>query len=221
MSMLELLDTNDEFFGDHVFSVRHLMQWLDAKGLALPIQPGITEHLFVQVCALLCEIQSYAYESISHEKSVSIVRRQMRENDRFHAPIARVKISCDVAAQWRSMLVEAVGEGELTLLNYASKLPVIVARASEDRVSTDVVHDRSGSGHDWKEKAWGLAAIIRNANLERGWGYDKLTVAAEIEKMFGPDKLNLRTKTGKTIDRNYIVRYALSGWSKRFGSSGK
>jgi hypothetical protein len=221
MSTLELSDAGDEFFGDNVFSVRHLMLWLDRKGLALPVRCGITEYLFVQVCALLNEIQSYAYESITHEKSVSLVMRDVEGDERFYEPISKVKISCHVAHQWREILVKSVSAGDLTLLDYASKLPVVAAASAPDRVVRMAPYEPQKSGHEWKETAWALAAEIHKVNFARGWGYDKLTVAAEIEKILGPSKLNMKTKTGKAIDRNYIVRYALTGWNKRFGVDSK
>lgn len=212
MTMLELSNADDDYFGDNLFSAQHLTAWLNAKGLILPVDPRIKSYLFVQVYALLSEIQSYAYESISNEKSYALALRGLAHPENFYRPASRIKVSVDVADQWRALLIAAVQSGELMLLDYASKLPVLAAVSAPAARQGD-----NGSGHEWKAKAWALAAEIHKVNFARGWGHDKLTVAAEIEKMFGPGRLNLTTKTGRPIDRAYIVRYALQGWSKRFG----
>lgn len=212
MTTLELSNANDDYFTDNLFSVQHLKAWLNVKGLTLPADQRINGYLFVQVCALLSEIQGYAYDSISDEKSYALALRGLAHPEHFYRPASRIKVSVNVADQWRALLITAVQTGELMLLDYASKLPVLA------RVSAPPARQGDNeNGHEWKAKAWAMAAEIHQVNLARGWGHDKVTVAAEIEKMFGPDHLNLTTKTGRPIDRAYIVRYALQGWSKRFG----
>ena len=130
-----------------------------------------------------------------------------------------MKVSFAAANQWRELFIAAVLNGELKLLDYASKLPVLApAAAPVGRSGHELRQGANEVGHEWRAKAWALAMGIHKESLARGWGHDKLSVAAEIEKMFGPDQLNLTTKTGRPISRDYIVRYALKGWSKHFGS---
>lgn len=218
--MLEFSNADDEYFGDNVFSVKHLLAWLDAKGLVLPVYGSVKSGMFVQVCALLSEVQNYAYETISDEKAYALALRGLAHPENFYKPASRIKISFDAAGQWRDMLISAVQSGELMLLDYASKLPVL-APASEPASRIGQGSPKGDDGHEWKSKAWALAAEIHAVNLARGWGHDKQTVAGEIAKMFGPDQLDLKTKTGRPIDRAYIVRYALGGWRERFGMAGK
>lgn len=218
MSTLELNHAVDDFFGDNLFSVRHLMAWLDAKGFALPVSHRINSYAFAQVCALLSELQDYAYDNLSNEKSHALARRDLTHPENFYPPASRMKVSFAAANQWRELFIAAVSNGELKLLDYASKLPVLApAAAPAGRSGQELRQGVNEVGHEWHAKAWALAADIHKDNLARGWGYDKESVAKEIEKLFGPDQLNLKTKTGRPITWHYIVRYALEGWSKHFG----
>jgi hypothetical protein len=218
MSTLELSTAADYYFGDKLFSTSHFTNWLNAKGLTLPVDLRIQGYMFLQVYALLSEIQSYAFSHLPVEKACAMVQKDIELSKCQYKPAARLQISFKVRDQWRSLLIETVAAGELTLFDYASKLPVAVPSAVPVTDEEDSqAEPQAGNGHEWKEKAWTMAEDIHKNNSAKGWGTDKKSVAKEIEKMFGPDQLNLTTKTGKSIGYEYIVRHALGGWNERFG----
>ena len=71
------------------------------------------------------------------------------------------------------------------------------------RKSVSELFEQAGSEH--RNSASGINAVYDIENPLRA-------------ELFGPEQLNLTTKTGRPISRDYIVRYALKGWSKHFGS---
>ena len=217
MTTLELSVADDPIFGDTVISTSHFLAWLNDNHLALPACPQIKTYAYLQVYALLAEIEAYTFQNLPQDKAASLAIAGLAHPEYFRPTTARMTVSSRVGDKWRELLVSAVEAGELVPLEYASKLPcALPQRAVEVSPDSNATADtKDDDGHEWKAKAWNLAESIYAASKARGWGYDKKSVANEVAQLL--DQLSVRTKTGLKITADFVIREAFKGWSTHFG----
>jgi hypothetical protein len=115
----------DREFGSHLLSVANLTAWATKQGLEVSSQPSVERFQFVQVEALLCAIEC----KVQDETSVAMASEILGANsylaqDRIAGSNPRWLLGADAHQKWRDLIGQAVMNGELSLLDYGSKLPI-------------------------------------------------------------------------------------------------
>ena len=192
-------------FGSQLLHTGDLMAWAESKRLHLPDIAGFE---FVQVEALLCAIER---QDLTPEQAFEIVANDpaLKNHRAADDPItARWLLGAAAHKKWRELLSVAIERHELTLLDFASKLP-INAPATDTATPAPVADDA------WKTKAQNRAReIVKDAKArDRYPSQENLgdLIAAEFRKagIVGTDRKPL---TGSTIKR-----HALKGISSATG----
>jgi hypothetical protein len=125
-------DLADREFGSALLSVEKLTAWAQDKDLELMTLPSLTGYRFVQAEALLCAI-GRGVNNLTPEQAVAIVKadpvlskhRAVTEPSGYVDPTTcRWLLGGDAHVSWRRLLESAIEKKELTLLNFASKLPI-------------------------------------------------------------------------------------------------
>jgi hypothetical protein len=125
-------DLADREFGSALLSVEKLTAWAQDKDLELMTLPSLTGYRFVQAEALLCAIER-GVNNLTPEQAVAIVKadpvlskhRAVTEPSGYVDPTTcRWLLGADAHVSWRRLLESAIEKKELTLLNFASKLPI-------------------------------------------------------------------------------------------------
>jgi hypothetical protein len=130
MSILFHADLVDRDFGTHLLSVNRLTAWAQTKDLELVTMPPIDGFKFVQVEALLCAIERAVSTNTTLAEAAAIVQSTpFLAQDRAAKTAPRWLVGADAHQQWRHLIEQAVNDGELSLLNYGSKLPIKQAPA--------------------------------------------------------------------------------------------
>lgn len=128
-------DLAEREFGSALLSVSRLTTWVQDKDLELVTVPPLAGYRFVQAEALLCAIERGA-NSLTPEQAAKIVQadpilskhRAVTNPDGYIDPItSRWLLGADAHLSWRRLLENAIEKQELTLLNFASKLPIQAA----------------------------------------------------------------------------------------------
>jgi hypothetical protein len=118
-------DIVDREFGSHLLSVQKLVAWANGKGLELVTLPTLDGYQFVQAEALLSAIER-AIQTNTSEKDAAAVAQSttVLAQDRAAEIAPRWLCGADAAQQWRREIGQAVKDGELSLLESGSKLPI-------------------------------------------------------------------------------------------------
>ena len=108
-------------FGSQLLHTGDLMAWAESKRLHLPDIAGFE---FVQVEALLCAIER---QDLTPEQAFEIVANDpaLKNHRAADDPITAMWLLGAAAhKKWRELLSVAIERHELTLLDFASKLPI-------------------------------------------------------------------------------------------------
>jgi hypothetical protein len=118
-------DIVDREFGSYLLSVVRLKAWVQSKGFELVTLPALDGYQFVQAEALLSAIER-AIQTNTSEKDAAAVAQSttVLAQDRAAEIAPRWLCGADAAQQWRRVIGQAVKDGELSLLNYGSRLPI-------------------------------------------------------------------------------------------------
>ncbi len=112
-------------FAGAVLPVPELLKWVASKGLHLRTVPEISEYDMVQVESLLCAIERAAAPNL--DDAMDMVAANPRLAGHRAAGDAHTSmwlLGADAHCQWREILVKAVADGELRLLDGFSLLPL-------------------------------------------------------------------------------------------------
>jgi hypothetical protein len=155
-------------FGSHLLSVAKLNAWAQGKGLELVTLPPVGDFLFVQAEALLCAIESAVQPSES--VAIAVVKSSPAlMADQVAQQEPRFALKGDAALAWRELVGQAVRDGELSLLDYGSKLPIQAATARHIStvpapvvveanrplpVATGDIANAFAGLHGWSEAQW-------------------------------------------------------------------
>lgn len=114
-------------FSSHVFRVPDLLEWAAAQGLTIDTEPDIRAFEFVQAEALLVAIERKVGNTVTPEQALELVASnpELSRHQLASKPIsARWLLGAEAHRQWRHLLGQAIENGELRLLDFASKLPI-------------------------------------------------------------------------------------------------
>lgn len=160
-------------FSSHVFRVPDLLEWAAAQGLTLDTAPDIRAFEFVQAEALLAAIERKLADAVTPGQARELVasnpelsRHQLASN-----PIsARWLLGADAHRQWRHLLGQAIENGELRLLDFASKLPIAPRAAAPERTDFAMLATReqliaafgpfTGMNADWFDNIKDKPALL-------------------------------------------------------------
>lgn len=139
-------------FGSALLHVPTLGNWLKEKELHMNAGPLLSDCEFIQVEMLLCAVGEAAIEGITHEQASAIVANDSALRMSFigkgHSQEtkemltgklatydagdgeeilmgAHFTISSAAHRKWRELIAKSVDSGELVLLDFASKLPLV------------------------------------------------------------------------------------------------
>ena len=109
-------------FGSTCLDTQHLMEWLAASRRRLPIT---LSRNFVQVEWLLSAIQDDMQNSITDSEAFEVVMAIPRLRDHKSAETAPAYLlGGEAYSRWAALITTAVAVGQLTLLEFQSKLPI-------------------------------------------------------------------------------------------------
>lgn len=137
MTTLFHAELSEREFSSHLLHVGDLLQWAESKRLHLRTSPALDGFEFAQVEALLCAIERQM-QDITPEQALEIVRADpalmadpaiSRYPDDISPITARWLLGAAAHKKWRELLSGAIEQHELTLLDFASKLPIDTAPA--------------------------------------------------------------------------------------------
>lgn len=112
-------------FGAHLLSVEKFQNWLDQKGLEVPLDPPLSHWKFIQVEALLCAIERGANAGITDSEADQLIQQIPRLSVHEHASLVPTwLLGAEAHWNWRERIRQAVKDGELQLLDFVSKLPL-------------------------------------------------------------------------------------------------
>lgn len=125
MAVLFHADICDREFGSHLLSVAKLNAWTQSLGLELVTSPPVDSFKFVQAEALLCAIERAVTDGTSEHDAATVIQlTPALAQDRAAEIAPRWLLGADAHQKWRGLILQAVKDGELVLLNYGSKLPI-------------------------------------------------------------------------------------------------
>jgi hypothetical protein len=119
----------DREFGSYLLSVVELLTWAKKKRLRLPSFLLIDAPAFVQFEYLICAMGSSTQDLSAVEARQIIQIDPVLKSDPAALLAPEWLISADASQKWRAYLRESIETGELTLLDFGSKLPVKPAAA--------------------------------------------------------------------------------------------
>ena len=231
MSVLFHAEIVGRDFGSHLLSVAKLTAWAQNKDLELVTLPPIDGFRFVQVEALLCAIERAVSSSTKDHEAAAIVQSTPKlVQDRAAEIAPRWLVGADAHLQWRNLIKQAVQAGELSLLNYGSKLPIqkpdtqpqaapeAAPVVQPDSITTKgVAINFDGlpyTAENWPKRLSGIA-WLQSANTSRGevggitglWCPLKLAVL-----IHGREKGREKQKTLEILNSRFKRNTALQPW---------
>lgn len=132
MTTLFHAEISDREFSSHLLHVGDLLEWAESKRLHLQTKPDLDGFKFVQVEALLCAIERQT-QNMTPEQAAEIVLNHpvlkndpavTRRPDDVDPTTCRWLLGANAHKKWRELLSSAIQSHELTLLDFASKLPI-------------------------------------------------------------------------------------------------
>jgi hypothetical protein len=134
--MTTLFDSrlSDRDYASYLLHVGDLVKWVESKRLHLQAAPD-DMYEFVQVEALLSAIERHA-NNVTPEQALNIVLNDpvlkndpviQKYPDDIDPITCRWLLGAEAHRKWRELLYSAISAGELTLLDFGSKLPVNIA----------------------------------------------------------------------------------------------
>ena len=181
-------------FGAHLLSVEKFQNWLDQKGLEVPLDPPLSHSKFIQVEALLCAIERGANAGITDGEAAQVVQQIDRLSGHEYASLVpQWLLGAEAHWNWRERIRQAVKDGELQLLDFVSKLPLSSEIAPEPAAQVKPVSRFEA------QEAEILAAI-------RAAGHDPLSVP--------------KIPPGARSGIKAVIRGNLVGKSKNFPKNG-
>lgn len=126
-------------FSSHLLHVADLLAWAESKRLHLRTSPALDGFEFVQVEALLCAIERQSQDLTPDQAAEIVLNHPILKNDpvvtRYPDDVdpttCRWLLGADAHKKWRDLLSGAIERHELALLDFASKLPIDTAPATD------------------------------------------------------------------------------------------
>lgn len=160
-------------FSSHVFRVPDLLEWAAAQGLTIDTEPDIRAFEFVQAEALLVAIERKVGNTVTPEQALELVASnpELSRHQLASKPIsARWLLGAEAHRQWRHLLGQAIENGELRLLDFASKLPIAPQAAAPERTDFAMLATReqliaafgpfTGMNADWFDNIKDKPALL-------------------------------------------------------------
>jgi hypothetical protein len=130
MKVLSHAGLHGRDFGSSLLAVEDLKGWLSANRLRMFTAPPIDDYDFVQVECLLVAVE-HAAGNITDEEAQQIVDADpFLAQDQMAKIAPRWLVSAEAHRKWRIKLTHAMIRGELSALDFGSKLPVPVPQAA-------------------------------------------------------------------------------------------
>lgn len=119
-------------FGSSVLHAPTLLAWAASKGLYLQSVEPLDDYDFVQVEAVLCEIERWVSLSVTRDQAVAIVAADPElQKSRSANRAPHWLVGARTHTQWRGILSTAIEAGELNLRGYPSLLPIAAVSKAE------------------------------------------------------------------------------------------
>lgn len=204
-------------FSSHVFRVPDVLQWAGAQGLTVDTEPDIRAFEFVQAEALLAAIERKVGNAVTPEQALELVASnpELSRHQLASKPIsARWLLGAEAHRQWRHLLGQAIENGELRLLDFASKLP-IAAKTTAAPPDTQAVALEPKAAPEWQELARNRAREIIKEYTARDLFLPQVRIAELIAEEFRRD--GVMGADGKPLAGTYIKRHAMKGISSAQG----
>jgi hypothetical protein len=130
MKVLSHAGLHGRDFGSSLLAVDDLKGWLSANRLRMFTAPPIDDYDFVQVECLLVAVE-HAAGNITDEEAQQIVDADpFLAQDQMAKIAPRWLVSAEAHRKWRIKLTHAMIRGELSALDFGSKLPVPIPQAA-------------------------------------------------------------------------------------------
>ncbi len=191
-------------FSSHVFRVPDVLAWAGAQGLTVDTEPDIRAFDFVQAEALLAAIERKVADTVTPEQALELVASnpELAQHRQASDPISsRWLLGAEAHRQWRHLLAQAIEQGELRLLDFASKLPIAPQAAAPEPKAAP----------EWQMLAQKRAREIIKAHKAKDWYPPQDTIADTIAREFRRD--GIMGADGKPLSGATIKRHALKGIS--------
>lgn len=191
-------------FSSRVLRVPDLLQWAAAQGLTMDTEPDIRAFEFVQAEALLAAIERKVGNTVTPEQALELVASNpdLSPHQQASNPISsRWLLGADAHRQWRHLLGQAIENGELRLLDFASKLPIAPQAAAPEPKAAP----------EWQALAQKRAREIIKEHKARGLFPPQERIAEMIAEEFRRD--GVMGTDGKPLSGASIKRHALKGIS--------
>lgn len=143
-------------FSSHVLRVPDLLAWAAAQGLTIDTEPDIRAFEFVQAEALLAAIERKVGNTVTPAQALELVASnpELSKHQQASNPVSsRWLLGADAHRQWRHLLEQAIEQGALRLLEFASKLPIAPQAAAPAPVA--------GTAKKWTPEELGKLADYR------------------------------------------------------------
>jgi hypothetical protein len=219
MTTLFHAELSEREFSSHLLHVGDLMQWAKAKRLHLRTSPALDGFEFVQAEALLCAIER-TMQDLTPAQAVEIVKADpalmadpaiSRYPDDIDPITARWLLGANGHQKWRVLLSGAIQSHELTLLDFASKLPIDTAPAQTATTApVETVEQRRTRYLAWHTEEHrihprGALQRVYEREAKQNPKADRANIGKDIEKARGT------AKTQKTAN----------GWTAQLVTDGK
>lgn len=114
----------DREYGSALLHVPSLLAWSKSNGYHLDADPSLDLFEFVQVEALLCAIER-ALGVVPPKQADAIASRESNLHEHIEAGIPpQWLLAAEAHLKWRKAIAAAIKERTLSLLDFASKLPI-------------------------------------------------------------------------------------------------
>lgn len=172
----------DREFGSNLLHVPTLLDWAKSNGFHLKTAPPIEGFEFAQVEALLVAIQR-PFQSLSYDQAEEIVENhpELRNDPDRRGWHPSGLLGIDAHSKWRAIFKKATEAGELVLLDFTSKLP-IVSKESQAVPAKETTAERGARRlalFEQEEKRDKVGALQRVATLEK---VDRSNLGKELKK---------------------------------------
>jgi hypothetical protein len=219
--MTTLFDSrlSDRDYASYLLHVGDLVKWVESKRLHLQAAPD-DMHEFVQVEALLSAIERHA-NNVTPEQALNIVLNDpvlkndpviQKYPDDIDPITCRWLLGAEAHRKWRELLYSAISAGELTLLDFGSKLPVNIAPTESTATPAPAPSKSATDGKatpNWKMQIQ-AEATAHCLRLRKAGASPTTNSIVDSMARWCVDN-NVRTDNGICPSANYLRTHVLGG----------
>ncbi len=209
MNTLFHAELSEREFSSHLLHVGDLLEWAQSKRLHIQTKPAIDGYRFVQVEALLCAIERQMKDLSRDQAAEIIAANPALKNERMAELNPAWLLGADAHQKWRGLLSGAIHRHELTLLDFASKLPIAPAQTPAPAMAASEGPAPLPAVPNWKMRVQAEATALVLSLRKSGASPTKHSILEPMAQWCRDN--NVMTNGSIFPSANYLRTHVLGG----------